>query len=377
MFVLSKKEFWLLGIVIAAMAIYFVLAQPQMNDDGFHYEGFAEALSRGDLDFKSFYGFQGLSIFAVPVYWLTGSHDSIIVASAIFSLLSIILAYAIGKVLYGSRRAGIYFLMLFLLMPYPYTTMMRGFQEAALLFFVLLTIYASIAKKHWTPAVWAIGGIVKPFALTLFPLFFKNTFSKKNLIWLAVGLAIGGLYLGASYYQTGHLVNNAAINSYQGNFDPANPPALTESFTFGPKGFLRAAANLLVHSRKIMVSPLAVVIGGLALLFRSTLPFRKEFLLAIIINVVLVGLLTFSFSKYLLPAAVLLALASVPILLRYPLLAALVILDSIFVFMPIWNYFGHVYWASLYVYLIPLWLAVALFIYDRFFTRDSSYPHAK
>src|SRR3990167_5683576 len=137
--------------VIICMAVYFIIATPIMNDDGFHYEGFAESLAHGKLDFKSFYGFQGLSFFAVPIFWLTGSHDSIIIASAIFSLLSIPLAYFIGKEFYGDRRAGIYFLILLLLTPYPYTTMMRGFQEAAVLFFILLAIYASIRKKFWSP----------------------------------------------------------------------------------------------------------------------------------------------------------------------------------------------------------------------------------
>src|SRR3989338_4142435 len=130
-----KREYALITLIMAGMLVYFVLATPAMMDDGFHYEGFAESLANGKLDFKTFYGFQGLSFFAVPIFWLTRSHDSIIIMSAIFSILSILLAYFIGKEFYGNRRAGIYFLILFLLTPYPYTTMMRGFQEAALLFF--------------------------------------------------------------------------------------------------------------------------------------------------------------------------------------------------------------------------------------------------
>ena len=129
-------------LVVLAMSGYFLLSTPVMMDDGFHYEGFAESLAKGNLDFKSFYGFQGLSFFAVPVFWLTssinswqaGSHNSIIIASIIFVLLSIPLAYLIGRDYYQSNKAGVYFLILFLLTPYPYTTMMRGFQEAALLF---------------------------------------------------------------------------------------------------------------------------------------------------------------------------------------------------------------------------------------------------
>ena len=107
---------------------------------------------------------------------------------------SALIAYFVGREYYqdnptshkaskDAEKAGIYFLILFLLMPYPYTTMMRGFQEAALLFFILLIIYSSISKKVWTPIAWAIGGIVKPFALVLAPLFAKDFLNKKKIIW--------------------------------------------------------------------------------------------------------------------------------------------------------------------------------------------------
>src|SRR3989344_8304602 len=369
--------------VIICMAVYFIIATPIMNDDGFHYEGFAESLAHGRLDFKTFYGFQGLSFFSVPIFWLTGSHDSIVITSAIFSFFSIFLAYLVGREFYGNRRAGIYFLILFLLMPYPYTTMMRGFQEAALLFFILLVIYGSVNRKLWTPIAWAVGGIVKPFALTLAPLFLLSTLPTsqvgngktvdkrhrksvihrwKNAIWLLIALGIGAAYLGISYYQTGHLVNNAAINSYQGNFDTGNPPPLVESFTLGLKGYLRVGANLLIHFRKIMISPLVIILGALVLWFNKGIRLRKEIIAAIVLNFLLVGSLTFSFSKYLLPMTTLFALASVSYLLKHRWLMWLVLVDSFFVFLPTWNYFGHSYWPDLFVYLLPFWVAIALFL---------------
>lgn len=344
------------------MLVYFLLATPVMMDDGFHYEGFAESLAKGKLDFKSFYGFQGLSFFAVPVFWLTGSHSSIIIVSIIFSLFSIPMAYLIGKEFYKSHTAGMYFLILVLLTPYAYTTMMRGFQEAALLFFVLLIIFASIRKKIWIPIVWAIGGIVKPFVLILAPLFIKHFLAKEKLIWLLAALSIGGLYLSANYYQTGHMVNNAAINSYQGNFSTGNPPPLVESFIVGFKGYLRVGANLFLHFRKIMISPLIIALGALSLLFNKSLQYRKEIILAVILNFLLVGSLTFSFSKYLLPMTTLFALASIGYLLKYKWLMPLVFIDSLFVFLPIWSYFGKIFWTSVWVYLTPFWLAIFLFV---------------
>src|SRR3989338_7453782 len=375
---MTKREYLLIGIALAVMLYYFLSATPVMMDDGVKYEGFAESLAWGHLNFKSFYGFQGLSFFSVPVFWLTHSHNSIIIMSVIFSLFSVPLAYFVGKKFYQSSQAGIYFLILFLLMPYPYSTMMRGFQEAALLFFVLLIIWASANEKTWTPISWAIGGIVKPFALTLFPLFFKDFIPRFNLesrlnlgklIWILVAFIIGGLYLGVSYYQTGHLVNNAAINSYQGNFDTGNPPPLVESFTVGIKGYLRVGANLLLHFRKIMISPFVIVIGAFSLLWNKNLKLRKEMILAIILNFLIVGSLTFSFSKYLLPMTTLFALASVGYLLKYKWFMVLIFIDSFFVFLPIWNYFGHNYWSNIYVYLIPLYLGVILFVYEYLFQK--------
>ncbi|MBI2062343.1 MAG: hypothetical protein HYT64_01485 [Candidatus Yanofskybacteria bacterium] len=367
----NKISYSIITATILLMAFYFVVGDMQMNDDGFHYEGFAESLAQGKLDFKSFYGFQGLSFFAVPIFWLTGSHNSIIIASAIFSLLSIPLAYFIGKEFYGDRRAGIYFLILFLLTPYPYTTMMRGFQEAAVLFFVLLVIYASIRKKLWPPIAWAVGGVVKPFVLVLFPLFIKDFLNSRKIVWLILGLFVGGLYLSASYYQTGHLVNNAAINSYQGNFDLGNPPPLGESFVLGLKGYLRVGANLLLHFRKIMLSPLVILLGAFSLLLNKNLKLRKEMMLAIILNFFLVGSLSFSFSKYLLAMTTLFALASVSYLLKRRWLMWLVLIDSFFVFLPIWNYFGHNYWDNILIYLIPLWLTVVVLVFDRKFKIES------
>ncbi len=407
----DRKHKLLILSVVLIMVIYFYLGQSKLADDGFHYEGFTESLARGVVDFKSFYGFQGLSFFAVPVFWLTSSisswqaysHISIIIASMIFSLLSVPLAYLVGKDFYpysheassfnkfsgdkskdstqdelhGNPKAGIYFLILFLLTPYPYTTMVRGFQEAALLFFILLIIYGAINKKIWTPIAWAVGGIVKPFALTLFPLFIKDFLSMspvdnrhsmsvihrgKGFFWLFIALAIGGAYLGASYYQTGYLVNNAAINSYQGNFDTGNPPPLTESFTAGIKGFLRVSANLLLHFRKIMISPLVIVLGTLALWYNTKFRLRKEIMLAIFLNFLLVGSLTFSFSKYLLPMTTLFALASVSYLLKYRWLMWLVFIDSFFVFLPIWNYFGNNFWSNIWIYLLPFWTAIVMFL---------------
>lgn len=371
----DKKTLLVVSGVIALMITYFILAHFQMMDDGFQYEGFTESAAMGHLDFKSFYGFQGLSFFAVPVFWLTKSHNSIILTSILFVIFSIPLAYVVGRDLYGSKRAGIYAVILFLLMPFPYVTLMRGFQEAALLFFILLIIYGSINKKVWTPVAWAVGSVVKPFSLVLFPLFLKESLRRSlrsstpkwGRVFIFIAFLIGSVYLSISYYQTGHLINDAAINSYKGNFNISNPPPLYKSFIFNTKGFLRIGANLLVSSRKIMISPFVVLLGFLALYKNKRLPLRKEIILAVILNVLLVGVLTFSFSKYLLPIAVLLSLSSIYYLIRSRWLMTLVFLDSIFVFGAISKYYISDFWpANSWAFWLPYFCAIALFVLDVF-----------
>jgi len=373
--IIFNKHSLLIMAIVIFMFIYFLLGRSQMADDGFQYEGFAESLAHGKLDFKSFYGFQGLSFFAVPIYWLTKSSISIIIASIIFALLSAPLSYLVGRDLFKSKKAGIYSLILFLLMPYPYVTLMRGFQEAALLFFIYLIIYASINKKLWAPVVWAVGAIVKPFSLVLAPLFIGDFLSKKKVKWFLLASIIGFLYLGANYYQVGHFVNNAAIGSYQGNFNPNDVPSLEKSFTLGAKGFLRVAANLLLSSRKIMISPLIIIIGSLFLVFskfkkKNITNLDNKVILSIALNIILVGIMTFTFSKYLLPMVVLIALFSIPVLISNKWLMLFVFIDSYFVFKPIYDYFGRNYWSSELIYFLPFFYALIIFfVYEFIFKK--------
>ena len=372
----DKSIYVIVFIVTVLMAVYFILGHFRMMDDGFQYEGFTESAARGDIDFKSFYGFQGLSFFAIPIFLLTHSHNSIIFTSIIFVLLSISIIYICARDLYQSERAGIYGIILFLLMPYSYTTLMRGFQEAALTFFIILIILGSLNKKSWTPLSWAVGGIVKPFALVLLPLFAKGFLSNNSgktwsqkILWIFTALLFGVVYLGTSYYQTGHLINNAAINSYQGNFNTGSPPPLTESFTIGIKGYLRVGANLFLSFRKIIISPLVIILGAISLLFGKNLKLKKEMILAIVFNFILVGSLTFSFSKYLIPAVIIFALLAIPLIENRKWLMWLVFADSITVFIPIWKFFGNNFWSNLHVYLLPFWLAIALFVFYEYIFR--------
>lgn len=350
-----------MSAVIIAMAAYFLVGKPIMMDDGFQYEGFAESLARGNLDFKSFYGTQGLSILAVPVFWLTGSHNSIIITSIILVLLSIPLAFKLGRDFWGSEKAGLYMVSLFLLTAFPYVTLMRGFQEAAVLFFSLLIVYLSIKKSNWTPAAWAFGSLVKPFNLFLFPLFISDFWDRKKIKYLILGILIGIIYLGLNFYQAGNFVNTAVLNSYTGNYSAEISPPLLNNFTVSFKNFARVAANMLMESRKIMISPIVVILGliGMVKYFRDTR--TKKFILAFLLLAVFLALLLYSFPKYLLPNIVIVSLFAIPFLIKFKWLMPLILADSIFVFWFIFQYYNNVFWPAGTFYL-PLIYAGALYI---------------
>jgi len=111
-------------------------------------------------------------------------------------------------------------------------------------------------------------------------------------------------------------------------------------------------------------------------LLNKGLKLRKEIILAVILNFVLVGSLTFSFPKYLLPMTTLFALASVGYILKREWLMILIFVDSLFVFLPIWNYFGYNFWSNIYLYLTPFWLAISLFIYERLLAKHNFNPNS-
>ena len=362
---LRNKSSLTILVVVAVMAVFFLLAHPVMMDDGYQYESFTEKLANGVIDFKSFYGFQGLSFFAVPIYWLTHSHLSIIIASALFSLMSIPLAFAIGKRVSDALLGGYLGVVLFLLTPYPYVTMMRGFQEAALLFFILLIMYGALEKKPWTGLAWGIGAIVKPFSLVLAPLFIRKDMKKIEIWFLTLGICVGIAYGIANYVQTGHFVTLAATGAYHGAFDANNIPELGKSFALDWKTWARVPANLFIATRKIMVSPFVIVLGIISLWKFKTIPLRKRIIVAIALNILLVGAITYAFPKYLLPMTTLLTFLAIPMIVRYPVLIWLVFLDSLAVFIPIYTYFGHNFWDPV-VFWIPFILAICIYVYAHY-----------
>ena len=162
----------------------------------------------------------------------------------------------------------------------------------------------------------------------------------------------------------------AATGAYSGTFDAGHIPSLTKSFTLDWKTWARVPANLFIATRKIMVSPFVIFLGIISLWKFKTVPLRKPIMLAILLNVLLIGAMTYAFPKYLLPMTTLLTLLAIPMIVRYPMLIWLVFLDSLTVFIPIYTYFGHNFWSPV-IFWIPFALAICTYVYTHYYSNTA------
>ena len=112
-----------------------------------------------------------------------------------------------------------------------------------------------------------------------------------------------------------------------------------------------------------MMGLLLVFLGALSLWQTRREPWSRKVIYAVFLNILLVGPITYAFSKYLLPMTVLLGLSAIPLLLRYPILWAIVFVDSIWVFSANYDFFGKNFWDPSIIALAPFVLAAILCIY--------------
>ena len=109
-----------------------------------------------------------------------------------------------------------------------------------------------------------------------------------------------------------------------------------------------------------MVSPFLILTGLWVIWKDKKFKYRNVFIYSIILNFILLSFMTFSFSKYLLPATTLISLAAVPFIMKHRWAIFVFLADSVTVFIPIWNFFGSEYWPNVWIYLVPFYLAVVI-----------------
>ena len=188
---------------------------------------------------------------------------------------------------------------IFMLSPFFYVTPLRGFTFSGQNFFMLLAMYLIMRDSRWAFAPFGLACLVKPYALSMIPLF---VFKKK---WrsLLMGLAIPVIYVVVQYLQIGgiwigvhrdlsastvfslirfpiEVMHTISFIFSVHDYNPVNPAYVGRLFHVTPIVTFFAMANLLypkLHFKsKVMffglalsifmafILPALVVVGGTA-----------------------------------------------------------------------------------------------------------------
>ena len=346
-----------LALACVGLWAYLVMARPVMGDDGFVYQSFSEILvDEGRFDFKNHYGFMGLSLLNAPVYFLTRSHNSIIYTSLGLMFLLLPIGYWTALRLGLSDKASRMALCLLLLYPEPQVVLFKGFQEAAHLVFAVFTLGLLAGPVVlWTPLVFGFTCIIKPFAAAYLPILLPNFLTRKRWWLLLLGAVWVIIHLGLTWLQTGHLINSSVNNIYNAH----DIPNLKQNFNFSPGSWISLLHALFI-SVQMQVSPVIILAGlwGICKMKCSIKP--SLLLLAVMINWVMVGLMVGMFSKYLLPATVLLIFTAAPVLSARPAWMIMTFVTSL----PMLWYLHYAYigtfWNHTPILMIPACTALIL-----------------
>ncbi len=354
MFGKVPRHYSVLAIAVLSLILLFVFSEIALMDDGISYARFTRTLAEeGRMDFVNNTGAMGLPFLSIPIYLLTGSDNSIVYTSMILAILSIPLIFCVTKKLFDSERAGVYAVLLFLLMPAPYVSLLRGLVETATVFSILLFLYFLLKKSRLTPVVYCLSCIVKPFNFCLLPLFLRDFLSKKKILFLAASALIGLGYLTINYMQTGEILHAFVPASeiiYENRI-----PEFAENFHFELRNFLSIISHLFAPEHGAAIAPIVIVIGIYGI-FKK----QRKWLWVIAINIIFVSLLAASLPKYLLPTIVLSLIFAAELISRHIKLFPLVLVNSVSVFLYINETSSALYWSKGEVWFLLTFVAVIL-----------------
>lgn len=226
----------------------------------------------------------------------------------------------------------------------------RGFTGPSYVMLLFLTFIGIRKGVGWAWVPWGVAMTIKPFAFALLPLFFfwsphKN--AKRASVVVLVGLAVPILYVSAQLLQTGTLSIGAHHELSIGNvFHWKRMPlnlAHGVQMLFSVHNFYFPDPAKTMQGNLVHSSPLLMIFGVLALLHSAEFwPDRRiarglalSALIAYVMPATLAGMDHF----YMETCVLLLALASMPVLLRYPLLIPV----TLFTFHFQWLYFFLAY----------------------------------
>ncbi len=340
----SKPAFHLICIQIVT-AIVFWRTNVIPQDDHGHYQKFIDALARGQLDL-SIPGFQGSSFLALPFYLIAPSYALnayFQVACAFFLPLA---AYFAAKHLLRDRLQSVFFAYATAFMPFFAFMAFQGFTFASFTLLTLITIGLRGRGSAWAWLPWAFAILTKPFAIALLPLFlfWKPTIHesviRRGWMQILLMLPIPIAYVVMQYLQVGHIIVGAHPDITQANVFvwwrfPLNAAHGVQmlfsihNFYFPDPG--KTGQGNLVHS-----SPILMLLGVFSLLyprqFWKDIRLARALGVAFLIAYILAALLDHMDHFYMEMSVLFLALASIPLLVKYRLLIPIAIVTLHFQF---------------------------------------------
>ena len=208
---LSRQDFLAQAYVVVLMivtAISLFSATPRPLDDHFLYQQFVESLARGDLDL-TIPGFHGSDLFAVPLYWMTHSPLAQITALMIVACFIPLVAFLAGRSIFRSIPAGVLLASILTMMPFISFVALRGWTGPGYFLLMLLTLWFGSRGSLWTGVVFGLAILTKPFAIGLLPLLLVIAQKSASLCLryrrLIIAPILVLLYLAMQYIQAGRI----------------------------------------------------------------------------------------------------------------------------------------------------------------------------
>ncbi|MFA7681748.1 MAG: hypothetical protein WCX61_01835 [Candidatus Peribacteraceae bacterium] len=318
-------------LLTAGLGVSFIGLTPSPDRDFFFYQAFVESLASGTLDL-SIPGFHGSNIFAVPLYWITHSSLAEIELQMIYAILLPVSAYLAGASLFRSRWYGLVLAGIVTMSPFVSMISGIGYTAAGYWVLMLITLYGAGERKWWTGIAWGLAILTKPFALALLPVLWiyrpeQGSLWKRHHIIL-LGLTIPVLAALFQYVQAGHVIvgvhpelNEASV--WQEPMKILLNAAYALQILFSVHNYHYPNPGGTGHENLLHTTPLLMFLGIFALIAQRQYFTERKLPAALLIGAILgfgMNAVVATMNEYYMQAGMLLLiLAALPVLKKYPL----------------------------------------------------------
>lgn len=364
-----------IGVLTVATFATFSVMSPMPMDDHFLYQKFIETLAMGKID-TSILGFHGASFLALPLYLITGSSIANIEFQMMCAIIAIPLSYMVARSLFDEYSA-LLFAYATTLSPFLLYVAYRGFTGPSYLVMVFLTLYGIKKNAKWSWLPLSVAMLIKPFAIALVPFLFLGRDKldvKKVSFTLCLVFSVPAAYVLLQVLQIGTITVGAHANlTHENVFHLSRIPlniAHGIQMLFSVHNFYFPDPAKTMQGNLVHSSPILMLLGTLALLhpkgFWSDRTQTSAFRIAAIIAYVMPALLSHMDHFYMETCVLLLALAGLSVLKKYPLMIALTLATFHFQWLYFYLAYADHFRLSYSFFLVPVLADVMLVLFVAF-----------